>query len=578
MFLKNRLITISVTILFKLAIAPAVYADTLYLADIALLPEQLTFFIRATNPGITDKQLQARIDAYVEEVEKVQQGLEGAATGTSGMGKWYYGIVRDYHVGPRSGDPTDINNHDAIVFQPLHQDGSPSRENDLVISASLLKFIFHAFDSNDDFKWQFSNRHELLGVPFGSERHRTSIFALFDPDGMMGLGTGEDFSWREPVVEGQLTKIITEGLPSMESMMQRSMWTLKDPTEFPLPTMQLNQVSKATVDLVLAMARAGQYPQVSSSIADQARAGLSLLCSFVLADPEFAAGSLRDAAFRAQQQGLGCHWGLQIFLKSDVDMNETMVGSPQYFDILPVEPSRYREIVLEFMASDDVFKWFSTFDSTDRGAQWRVFPDGVMPDDPVSYGQIALAEIAYGDRAEDVGTRRQELALQALRRMMAKDPEDDAATQAQYELDRRTYRIGLMNWAGQNEQFGFSYHVSDKSLWVYEQFCSIGWGHEEDMKDKALGALYSIWDIYGAQYDGEELPGAEESDLIGNAGLLARIFKSAGRDQHEQALLRLVEDELASYREGIGESERIQFQSASYEALIASQMGSVCLD
>ena len=60
-------------------------------------------------------------------------------------------------------------------------------------------------------------------------------------------------------------------------------------------------------ELLVAIARARRYPGYEPGFADQARAAVRLLCTFVFADPGLAPPSHRQRARRARQIGGGCY-------------------------------------------------------------------------------------------------------------------------------------------------------------------------------------------------------------------------------------------------------------------------------
>src|SRR5690606_12617693 len=79
--------------------------------------------------------------------------------------------------------------------------------------------ISQHIDTAFDLQRLFSNRHELMAMPFGSEAHRAALFSVLDPDGSLGLSSEPSAADLRGVEEGALMRFASAGALSQRERM-----------------------------------------------------------------------------------------------------------------------------------------------------------------------------------------------------------------------------------------------------------------------------------------------------------------------------------------------------------------------
>jgi hypothetical protein len=130
--------------------------------------------------------------------------------GANALKEDYYGTyfqanLIGYEIGPRQGDWKDPANHDLLAI--ASQDGGSA----ILVPSNLVLFVFYELDTEEDFKWLFSDWHERAGVQFGGPAHRDYLISLADPANEIGLAEGPPPESVEAVMDGTFTKLIFEG-------------------------------------------------------------------------------------------------------------------------------------------------------------------------------------------------------------------------------------------------------------------------------------------------------------------------------------------------------------------------------
>ena len=507
----------------------------------------MIYFSSPDSPSLS-KQI---ADSIRDRNKAIKEALAPAPMFRTKTGFYFQGTVVEYLRGLHM-DPKDPASSDQIVFRAYGRNGGQKSRKTARISTRYIRRIIHDYDTTKDFVWRFSNRHELLNEPFGSKRHRQSIYALFDSDGEMGLSGGERFPFGRELKEGLFTRFLVEGLPPIGEQLKRLLWNMSAPYSFMGPVQGVNRAIMwfplRPTDLFTAMARARVYDIAEPGIAKLARHGASILCTMALADPEIASGARRSIAQRAQLIGEGCYQTVVETLWATYKARKDRVGA------LPVKPLVLQEVVLEFVLSEDVFRNFLNSSYTNRDGKNRPRTDGLISRSH-DLTQI-LAAIGGGRHIDHTGTVRQKLATAALERMITTVPGKSAEEREYNELQSRTFRKILINDGGGRPSGRVLPADSFKRrAWVYAMFCRVGWGHSDDIIPIAEQALdiaqHLIYrDERGKVVPSEQLHASEKPKIALNLRLIAMILKSARRgDRHENLLLDAIEKKLDKLRE-----------------------------
>ena len=540
--------------------------------------------LKADNPGLSEQDAMAKLvfrGPAAKQLAKFREALAPAPMFKDKTGVYFQGTVVEYLRGLHM-DPKDPASSDQIVFRAYGRNGGQKSRKTARISTRYIKAVFHDYDTRKDFAWRFSNRHELLKEPFGSKRHRQSIFALFDSDGEMGLSDGGRFRFGRELKEGLITRFMVEGLPPINEQLKKLLWNKDAPFSFSNPVQDIVRQGGYKVAgltpfrLFLAMARARVYNIADPGIAKLARHGASILCTMALADPGSVSGVERGIAERARRLGLGCYESVLHVLSESY---ETYQQPGFMFGVLPVEPGVMQQAVLEFVLSEDVFRTYLGSQYHNWHGKFRPKPAVGGPTE--SYGITAtLAEIGMGLRARHAGTDRQKLAIAALERMITTAPARSPEDREYNELQSRTHRDALLSWASSisslrrygarrpprgpgspfpggrnrpnipgipgapfptgpgmnNPRSGAEQQRHQREDWVYAMFCRVGWGHSDDIVPKAEGALFQARNLLWKDVEGKLEP-SQRPELKWNFRLIAWMLKTARPGDHQEKIL-----------------------------------------
>jgi hypothetical protein len=438
----------------------------------------------ANAAGISEEELRERI--YKPALmARLKKEIAPVKFQQNRLGTYIDGIVLDYLPGPRAGDPMDPDNWDTIIFQPQGPGGKTKSAEPITISARRVMAVQYTVDWPNDFVWEMSDRHRRLGVPFGSEDHRQSIYAVVDPDGELGLYKGE----LEPVQvakEGRVLGFLLNGLPSMESYLSGQTWNLRSPYLLKINagagTRSNAKEYFSPINAIRAMGRAGKYDNFDQYTGEMAADLVKLYCSFALADPAFASARNQVVAERAFYLGVACRESVSWLIekaaqksRGDVypDPPDDFLGDASAFQIKDqdlVNP------LLQMIIEERSFRAFI-------GAEIQFYVSSSAVDVTNAYWQTsglmmrALAELAFGG-GTGVSSETKSLAQIAFIRLVAEMPGDPPGDAEYFEIDRRVYRDVFEDWSRNwKNPKGFTHDP-----WIIEVYCALGWGYGEDIE------------------------------------------------------------------------------------------------
>lgn len=484
-------------------------------------------------------------------------------------GKFFYGKVLAYRPGTHARPPDDAS-FDHVLFLAHGRKGANPSRKPVEISLRDIGQLVHEYDAPSDFVFQFSNRHELLGVPFGAPSHRASLFRIFSPRDPRAMSGNSDAEISGSVREGTLTRFLISGPPSMDEMPMAG-WSIHAPDYlFPGLFSGDNKGDRfaemwpnGTRALLLAMARAREYPEFDQEVGGMAREAAGFMCSMALSDQGTSiAPELQIRARRAKLIGTGCFRDVVLALKVSSEYFGTRFASSRDgADIMPVSVSNYVLAAVDLLLSEPLFSRY--IDPTPPLHDGVVYSTGGphFRDDSIFIVQ-ALADLAGGFSEAGQSSEVRQAAERALERMIAPGPNETAEERRENELSRRNFRAQIIGWA---DKYALSSEeVSDHPLnpransWLMGFYCRVGWGNRLDISAFARSRMGMA-----ASYLRDTDRGAPDAELaalaernIRQVGLMQRTALSGGR---EGLFLReMIENQIAEIRQS-GRPENKKF-------------------
>ncbi|GMR14902.1 MAG: hypothetical protein BMS9Abin30_0514 [Gammaproteobacteria bacterium] len=496
-----------------------------------------------------------------EVIRNLKAELAPAPLFENKRGKFFYGKVLSYRRGTHNRPPDDTS-FDRVLFQAHGRKGARPSRNPVEIPVSVIDWLVHEYDGPNDFVFQFSDRHELLKTPFGSPLHRASLFRLFSPQDPQAMPGKSEVEIPGTVREGTLTRFLISGPPSMNEMPMAS-WSMHAP-DFLFPGhyagdnegLRFNELwPNGTRALLLAMARAREYPAFDQEVGKMAREAAGLLCSMALQDKDVPLSpGIQIRARRAMNSGLKCFRDIASTLQLTREgfntiTREEFTGG----DVMPVSISNYMLAAIDLIESKEFFsRYINPVQPSQDGVVY--FPSNPSPFG-LDSGEIvrALANLAGGFSEASQSPEVRRTAEGALVRMIAPGPDESREQRREMELSRRNFRAQIMRWS--EKYVTTPGEPGDRppnpraENWLMGLYCHVGWGNHLDIsafaKQRINRARSYLKDFEGGGARPELAADAER--YIRQVGLMQRTALSGGR--MGMFLRESIENQIAEIRE-----------------------------
>lgn len=477
-----------------------------------------------------------------EVVARLTEELSPAPLLEIERGKFFYGTVLAYRRGTH-GNWQDKDSHDSILFLAHGRGGANPSRNPAEISVSVIDWLVHEYDAPNDFVFHFSNRHELLDTPFGSPLHRASLFRIFNPLDPRAMPGNSDADVEGAVDEGTVTRVLMSGPPTMEEMPMAS-WSMHAPDFlFPGHYADSDETGRfahvwphGTSALLLAMARASEYPAFDQEVGKMAREAAGLMCSMALRDSDVPISpAMQIRARRAWFYGTKCFSDITMALEINREGFGYINASPRTgIVVMPVSLSNYVLAAIDLIESQPFFsRYINPAQSLHDGQVYSPSRSNFRGDS--GYIIHALADLAGGfsEASQSPDVRR--AAERALVRMITPGPDETREERRKNELSRRNFRAQIMGWA--DKYVTSAGESSNRPLdpraenWLMSLYCRVGWGNHLDITAFARGRI-GMATAYLSDFDGgaprPELA-ADGERYIRQVGLMQRTALSGGR-------------------------------------------------
>ena len=429
-----------------------------------------------------------------------------------------------------SAPQTSSDYYPKIVFQAYGEGGAPVSRRPAIISTQRIldSAIDNQIDTLADYTLLLSNRHELMGVDFGSERHRQAIFQALDPDGSMGLPGGGEKQENKGLKEGALMLFGEHGAehaPQNPSEMMRFLQRrITDPLnplhQFPADA-EVSMIGEKQFRLTYALleeyARSLIYPGYEPGYTKTAQAALQTLYTLSLAAPDLTSPAYKERAVRFHAIGESMYVALSNILGYRVN-DGGWEYAPIEKSLLPLRGQDLRRAALELLADGPVVPLPEISDHT--GA-------------PLLQSLLTVIE-------KDQGLAP--LARRILERQLAPEAGEAAEVTALYELDREQNRKSL--WS----RFLWSpYDTDPYVLPAAQALAHVGWGKEEEIREIVAGLVKDAT---------RTIHGSEEFHPINRRAyevlrLIARPDEYTRKDRMDYAMVAVeeLERQIAKVRE-----------------------------
>jgi len=361
-----------------------------------------------------------------------------------------------------------------IVFEAYGKKGKPISRTPAIINTRhiLSNGSEWNFDTVNDFVRLMSNRHILMRVPFGSQKHRQALFAALDPDGTMGLPGERSTETYGGLEEGALMRFGRDGSP-WEADMLTVFWNRKAhpndpiflfgsfgehlrPSFASLPSLEFHRYDELTASLIEDYARSLRYPGYEDGFSEIAKATVQIFYSLSLATPDLTSPAYKLQATRYHGIGMSTYHTISRALS---DRGKKYKSLPN----LPLTTGDVRNAVLD------------------------VLEDGpIVPSPEISdQAQVLLPRGLLEVIAKDQSLAAK--ALTILSRHLAPEPGESAEVTERYELDREQNRKSLYGFL-----IGAYDENDDMFIATANALAWIGWGNEEEGKDLVNRIFRSI--------------------------------------------------------------------------------------
>ena len=382
-----------------------------------------------------------------------------------------------------------------IVFEAYGKGGTPKSRKPVILSIlRLMSFggIQSTIDTAADFSRLLSNRHEIMGVEFGSRRHLQAVFAALDPDGSMGLSAGGAAGPSSGLKEGALMIFGKQGVT--RDLNARHMQSLLNPINpiYALGPSTLGEAGSTGLParMLDEYARSKRYPGYEPAYGGMAKAALRIFYTLSIATPDLTSPRYRTWAKRYQFVGRSTFDALSRAL----DYHPTDADSRKFLnDDRPFMPLTVEEV---------------------RRAALDVLADGpVVPVPAISHqGRLIGTLLKIINKDESLAP----VARKILERQLAPEPGEASAVTTLYETDRETYRGQARDYMfGRGELVG----PAGRALaWV-------GWGKKK--KAEQIVDVMVTW----------ALQGVGGNDLIALLRMVARPEKFTRKDRRKFAVV-----------------------------------------
>ncbi|MFH1489243.1 MAG: hypothetical protein ABII06_10085 [Pseudomonadota bacterium] len=469
------------TLLIFLLLPAGALADKIYIVKPEQTLQSLRKAVSARQPHLKPEEVEALVNPGGVALDDLKKALAPAPVFHDRFGSYFQGRILEFKEGLHGDDWMNPVNHDQILFSAYGEKGMHQSRKPALISARMIFKAHHEVDTMADFSFLFSNRHELLGEPFGSPRHRESIYKLVDPDGDLELYKGSDAAVKGEVTEGRVSRYILYGPLSVQDFMKTAMYLTVNPRVTPfqgihgaLPGSKIGNIQPVpvgTLELLLAMVRARKYPGYEPGFGEKAKKAVGILCGLALADPALVQETRRSRTERGAQIGLGGYQVMLTVLERPVRPLLVETGNRH----LPVKAEEVAAAAIEVIQSEPAFRYYLGAAFLDKDPVNADPAFGLSKDMKGSASRgiaHALFGLASGTGGWPRGHGLGPEAKRALLTLLLPSPEDDPETREYLETDRRHFRDMFYQ--------GLTAEQSTMQTFAWNVFCEHGWGHPVD--------------------------------------------------------------------------------------------------
>ena len=292
--------------------------------------------------------------------KELAEQLAPATPGKDQMGHRFFAgrILKLIPPVKPSAPPKSPDHWPKIVFEAYGKGGTPKSRKPVTLSILRLMLfgIRSTIDTAADFSLLLSNRHETMGVEFGSRRHLQAVFAALDPDGSMGLSTGGAEGPSSGLKEGALMIFGKQGVT--RDLNARHMQSLLNPID-PIYALGPSTLGEAgTTGLPARMldeyARSKRYPGYEPAYSGMAKAALQIFYTLSIATPDLTSPRYRTWAKRYQIVGRSTFDALSKALDyhpADADSRKFLNGERPF---MPLTEEEVRRAALDVLADGPV--------------------------------------------------------------------------------------------------------------------------------------------------------------------------------------------------------------------------------
>lgn len=466
-----------------------------------------------------DQEAQERLKRFSELLAPVEFQVDKYGT------RYFEGRILKLIPPSNSAAPWNVpERYATILFEAYGKDGSPKSAKPALLSAQALRFSSH-IDTKFDLVRIFSNRHELLGVPFGSKPHRAALFSALDPDGSLGLSSSARAPAPTGVQEGALVQFAAEGALSQKDAM--GLGQLDPISPMFLFREDWKRGGSRTIQMpftfIEEIARARRYPGFEPEFLSMAVESFRILYTLGIATPALASSSNRDRATRLHIIGTSAVRALATSL----DYHSSREGNRDY---------RNRDRPLMPLSTDDL-----------RETVLTILEGGPIPPVEQESHEPALGRALFVamEKGKAIGGRSAKL----LERFAVPIPGEDRSLTELHEPDRAAYRKFLQDKA------------IEKNVAASRLLARVGWGPPEESRrvvDRLLGQA-----LVATRRDGRErssrLAAVETLRVVADSVARAREDRRIPAQAAAQYLAQKVSEIRAATQRGSGATADAEF-------------------